>query len=350
MPPKKQSISLNSPQPFEYSDESKHTAGTRWAKWIRDFDLYLKATDLECPEQRMAVLLHVAGEAVRDIYYTKAEETDKYDEVCEKLNKHFNPMKHIDFNIYQFGQMIQGDNESMDDFVVRLRKAAALCEFANVDSEIKRQIIRACKSKRLTERILEKPTITLAEIMELSRTTEAVQAQASSIQDGCTKSESIAMVRNKSNFRQKSDSVGNGSSFNNVKSRNEHVNTNSGNFNSFRHKREVSKPMFQSRNKCFNCGNDFPHPNKCPAADKKCNRCKKTGHFGKCCNEKKLSVRTLTRGEEKSESEEERRYLFAQTGKDKGPTTMVKIDKTRVAVLIDSGAHDDVIDQDTYEK
>jgi hypothetical protein len=52
-------------------------------------------------------------------------------------------MRHVDFHIYQFGVMKQGENESMADFVVKMRKAAVLRELnANADAKIKRQIIR----------------------------------------------------------------------------------------------------------------------------------------------------------------------------------------------------------------
>ena len=169
-------LSLNCPPPFIYSEETRNSAGSRWPRWIKDFELYMTGVNLVEAKQQKAVLLHVAGEAVRDIYYADESTADGYDEVKEKLNKHFNPMKHIDFHIFQFGEIKQYEDESMSDFVVRLRKAAVLCEFKTAtDSEIKRQIIRGCKSKALKENILMKASITLTEIMEQALTSETVR-------------------------------------------------------------------------------------------------------------------------------------------------------------------------------
>ncbi len=69
------------------------------------------------------MLLHIAGEAVRDIYYAQAKATDAYKDVRAILEGHFNPMKNIDYKIFMFGQLKQNEHESIDDFVVRLRKS-----------------------------------------------------------------------------------------------------------------------------------------------------------------------------------------------------------------------------------
>jgi len=203
---------------------------------------------------------------------------DEYNDVIEKLNKHFNPMKHVDFHIYQFGEMKQGENESMADFVVKLRKAAVLCEFnASADAEIKRQIIRGCKSKNLKEKILEKTTINLKEILELAITNETIKAQASRIQDGESRSELAAVYqqKHKSNFNEKPIR-------NNCNNKSASV-------------RGQDRTNTSSK-KCFNCGNDYPHRDKCPAIGKECNKCKKLGHYGKCCknSDKKRALKTIT--------------------------------------------------------
>ena len=80
-------ISLNCPAQFDYSDESRHTAGSRWPRWIKVFEFYMAGVNLVEPRQQKAVLLHVAGYAVSDIYYTN----------YEKKNYHF---FNCNFNIF----------------------------------------------------------------------------------------------------------------------------------------------------------------------------------------------------------------------------------------------------------
>jgi hypothetical protein len=68
----KKTISLENPRPFDYNDETRGSAGLRWPKWIRDFELFLIGTNIDDDGQKIAVLLHIVGEAVRDIYYAQA--------------------------------------------------------------------------------------------------------------------------------------------------------------------------------------------------------------------------------------------------------------------------------------
>ena len=60
--------------------------------------------------------------------------------------------------------MHQLDGEPLDEFVVRLRIAAKMCEFTDEDNKIRRQIINGCSSTKLRQHILETTSITLKQI------------------------------------------------------------------------------------------------------------------------------------------------------------------------------------------
>ena len=80
-------------------------------------------------DQKKAILLYVGGPGVREIYKTKAKADDNFDTVVKALEEHFKPLKNLNFQIFKFGQLRQTKQESVDDFAVRLRAAALLCEF-----------------------------------------------------------------------------------------------------------------------------------------------------------------------------------------------------------------------------
>ena len=44
--------------------------------------------------------------------------------------------------------------------------------------------------------------------------------------------------------------------------------------------------MSNNNKTCFWCSGVYPHEVKCPAESKVCNKCKKVGHYAKCCNTK----------------------------------------------------------------
>ena len=70
------SVSLICPGVFMYDDESRHTAGTRWPQWLRDFELFLVGSGVVDEGQKKAILLYVVGSAAREVYYTLKKDDD----------------------------------------------------------------------------------------------------------------------------------------------------------------------------------------------------------------------------------------------------------------------------------
>ena len=64
-----------------------------------------------------------------------------------KLDENFSPRKNVDYEVFQFRQAVQQSGETVDQFVTRLGKLAATCEFGDVAKEIKLAVIQNCLSK-----------------------------------------------------------------------------------------------------------------------------------------------------------------------------------------------------------
>ena len=65
------------------------------------------------------------------------------------------------------------------------------------------------------------------------------------------------------------------------------------------------------KRKCFSCGRSYPHSGRCPAADKQCNKCKKTGHFSKCCKANLAHVNHIKDTDPVADKEElDKDYFF----------------------------------------
>jgi hypothetical protein len=65
------SLNLQAPRAFEYSFESRATAGQRWPKWIRECKRYLTSSGVAYATQKLDALLYLVGPDVSDIYDTK---------------------------------------------------------------------------------------------------------------------------------------------------------------------------------------------------------------------------------------------------------------------------------------
>ena len=79
------------------------------------------------------------------------ETGEDYATTQAKLDKYFSPKKNVDYQVFQFCQAVQQSGETMDQFVTRLQKLAATCEFGDVAKEIKSVVIQNCLSKRLRQ-------------------------------------------------------------------------------------------------------------------------------------------------------------------------------------------------------
>lgn len=60
------------------------------------------------------------------------------------------------------------------------------CEFANVEAEIKTQIIQSCASSRLHRKALKEPKLSLDELLVYGRTLELSEMQVTGIERGTT--------------------------------------------------------------------------------------------------------------------------------------------------------------------
>jgi hypothetical protein len=124
------------------TDSSKISASIRWENWLRDFEIYLSGTGVKNDTQKRAILLHVSGRKIREIFATLEIADEKYCTATKALDNYFKPLKNVEFQQFSFMQIKQQPNETIDYFAVRLQTAAATCDFHKKDDEIKRQIKR----------------------------------------------------------------------------------------------------------------------------------------------------------------------------------------------------------------
>ena len=167
---------LSTIQPFVCVDPSQ--IATRWRRWRRSFDYYIKACRTADPPQK-ALLLHTAGINIQDVFETLTlpEAGEQDDEYSLALNNYFLLQTNRPYERHCFRQLHKGDKENVDQFGTRLRQQADLCNFAEQkDDHITDQLIDKCKSDILRRQLLEKRDVTLANALEIAR--EATEKQA----------------------------------------------------------------------------------------------------------------------------------------------------------------------------
>ena len=233
-------------------DGETSSLAQRWKTWKRAFLLYVVGKGVTQDAQKKALLLHTAGLGVQQIYYTLVDESNdenNFDATVAILDNYFVPKANVHFERHKFHQLTQTREETIDEFVCRLRQGAATCEFGDsVHERIRDQIISKCYSHDVRRKLLEKDTLTLDAVLNTARAHEKVHHQLQAMKS------LIPPVE----------------------------------LNVLRKGGKVDKTMFRSPRQaveCYACGHKGHVKNspECPAKDKRCNGCGRKGHFKAKC-------------------------------------------------------------------
>ena len=163
-------------EPFKYHGD-RETLGARWSSWLERFKLYIIVKELTDPEKVKAAFLLMIGPEVYEIYRAlrKSDKTDTIEEIYELLSDYLNPKRSRLVTLSSFRRAGKRDEETFDEFVLRLRLLAASCEFAKtarLEENIVEQFIAGCGSNELREQLLLTDNLDLKKTLELARDTQ----------------------------------------------------------------------------------------------------------------------------------------------------------------------------------
>jgi len=366
--------------PFDLTDKS--TLAQRWKKYISRLENYMLAIGVEQAPRKKAILLHFAGPDVMDIFENlpepvpvrdeagnvAANQPDEYAKCKTQLTTYFNPQENVTFNIYQFRQLRQ-ESEPIEQFVANLRQKAALCNFHDVDAEIKSQLILGCKDSNLRRKALENHGLTLEQLITKGKASESVALQLKEIEEP-------EVVRHVKKARARPQFKENHHPHHRQGRQQDKrmVNQQQGRHVSNRQPSHQPRRESSSNSTCGLCGGSYPHPRgptSCPAYGKRCAKCGKRGHFAKVCrsepNQPRRPPMSANRAyayyntaEESREDryaganrEEPPEYVFALTtvaAINDSPSAVIEVACEPLKMVIDTGANVNVIDQSAFQK
>ncbi|XP_011871267.1 PREDICTED: uncharacterized protein LOC105563875, partial [Vollenhovia emeryi] len=250
---------MNEPsiRPFLCDSIEKSMLRTEWEKWLRSFQLYLKAEEVHDPEKKKNKLLHLGGPQLQEVIFNlpgaldEPEDdgkTDKFETLTSKLEEYFSPKRNSTFERHLFRNISPGEGEDVNKFLLRLRHQVKKCSFGETKNEIeeiclKDKIIDTWAPMELKKKLLERER-SLAEVIEMYQIHEQVNKHSGSL---LGKTDNPI---NKINPQGRWDKSG--------------------------------EP------ECSRCGrkghrNDNPN---CPARNEKCAKCDLIGHFARKCKTK----------------------------------------------------------------
>ena len=273
---------------------------TPWRAYKDDIDNYFIAAGLEKVDdvRKIAILLSGMPSKYRQTKKTFQFEDDaaskKYVNVLKEFDKHFEPKKLLKAYLRKFDETRQNPNESISDYVTRLREVADHCQFGTLlDTQLCKQLSLGVNDAALREKLWSED-LTLQQTIEKCHLHEQRLGSRQMFAEAQSSTKEVhAFSRSRGRGRYHSRGRGSHSQGRGTPSR--------GRGRGFAQMHEARQDNAQSRghactrgygsghgsasSSCSNCGQYHP-PKRCPAYYKRCHKCNKQGHFESMCRSK----------------------------------------------------------------
>ena len=128
---------------------------------------------------RMATLRSVMGQNCLQIYqhlHISDADKNKVKPSLDALEKHFQPSTNVVYERYVFGSANQGENETAEQYIARLRHLMATCNYGTLSDELLRdRLVLGTKDTHVRARMFRDPELTLAKAMNMCKVAEQSQ-------------------------------------------------------------------------------------------------------------------------------------------------------------------------------
>ena len=242
-------------QPARFDADPYATDSTdQWIHWLRTFKHFLSCIKSHEPNE-LEILINYLSPSV----YKSISECETFEDAITTLNSIYAPTKSEIFARHMLHTCKQDSEQTLDQYVQKLRTLAADCNYQAVTADVRRDeairdaLISGIQSTQIRQRLLEHQKLTLRETLDKAKALESAYKHSLSYHppNHCN----TVSPAQPGQDATESDEV---------------------------------QVLSAATNKCFFCGYNR-HPRiVCPAREALCKLCGKKGHFQKVCRSKQI--------------------------------------------------------------
>ncbi|XP_074029240.1 uncharacterized protein [Leptinotarsa decemlineata] len=281
-------------------------------------------------------LLLIGGEAyngLKDLVEPNLPSSKSFNELKAALVTHYSPKKLVISERYKFYNAVQEPNEDIKSFVAKLKNLSRDCNFGQFLNECLRdRLVCGAKSVALKRKLLSEDTLTFQQAYDTALSMELAEGQVKSMGAESSMScisEGLDKLSFKKKFVHKEASPGN---------------------SRLNQRKELPNSQMNQWKPCFRCTRKHD-PQRCPAGNWECFRCKKVGHTSRACRNTNINVMD----EENQSAEEENSLVLGflsslESGKMGPEKVALEVEGKTVNFEIDSGACRTVMHIEDFSK
>lgn len=261
-------MKINSTLDIEAYDSTK----SRWSRWVERLEMALEIIGAAA-NKRKVMLLHYMGQEAYNVLCDKIaphKPTDKtYEEIVKSMKEYYEPEPLEIVENYRFHLRKQKEGESVNEFVVALRKLSIHCNFGEyLDTALRNQFVFGIRTPKIQNRLLEAKSLTLTKAIDTATAMELSERGGIELHKEGPGSVNLITHRQRKPPKKASPPSS----------------------NKFVEKSTEGRAKAASPGtKCYRCGLENHLANKCRYRKAVCSRCQVVGHLRRVCMKKEGS-------------------------------------------------------------